>query len=597
MPTIDLGEVRGPQGLQGPLGATGPQGPQGLQGERGEVGPQGPRGEAGPPGSKGDTGPQGPKGDTGADGVGIPHGGITGQALIKKSATDYDTEWQDITGTDGKSAYEQAVEGGYTGTEEEFNQILASGPWIPSAGRLLPNNNEVFNDLESTVESGEFVHIEGLYNTIRGQRADHVEGAYNTVSTTLEHNDSAYHVEGTHHDVNLRSSECVHVEGTCHYVIDTETDGLDPDSTCVHIEGRSNTVDGSPSSHIEGTQNVVKRADTCHIAGHENEIESLGDFRAIFYADVGGHSNKIKVNSEYSNLHNAYIRGNLNEILGTVGANAPILLGQENVINGDSTNGLSFSVATLIGYKNELRQKSTGHNSLLIVGDLNNPDQVDGLFIVGGGISSAYRANIFRVNYGQVFGGTYKSTGADYAELFEWLDGNPDGEDRAGRFVTLEGDKLRLATSEDDFVIGIVSGNPSIVGDVHDDQWHGMYQQDIFGRYMWEDVEIPEETEEKPDPKNPGKTITVVKRPAHTERRQVINPDYDPDQKYTPRSDRPEWDTVGMMGKLVAIDDGSCQPNEWCTVGENGAATASKFQTHYRVMKRLDETHVLILLL
>lgn len=31
-----------------------------------------------------------------------------------------------IDGKDGKSAYEQAVEGGYTGTEAEFKQALAS---------------------------------------------------------------------------------------------------------------------------------------------------------------------------------------------------------------------------------------------------------------------------------------------------------------------------------------------------------------------------------------------------------------------------------------------------------------------------------------
>lgn len=42
MPTIDLGSVRGPQGLQGEVG---PQGPQGIQGE---VGPQGPAGKDAP---------------------------------------------------------------------------------------------------------------------------------------------------------------------------------------------------------------------------------------------------------------------------------------------------------------------------------------------------------------------------------------------------------------------------------------------------------------------------------------------------------------------------------------------------------------------
>lgn len=37
-----------------------------------------------------------------------------------------------LNGKDGKSPYQQAVEGGYTGTEAEFKAILASGPWLPA---------------------------------------------------------------------------------------------------------------------------------------------------------------------------------------------------------------------------------------------------------------------------------------------------------------------------------------------------------------------------------------------------------------------------------------------------------------------------------
>ena len=86
MPEIDLGLVAGPQGPQGnpgPQGEAGPQGPQGLQG------PQGPQGAVGPAGSQGIQGPQ----------------GATGEA--------------------GKSAYQAARDGGYTGTEAEFNAIMA----------------------------------------------------------------------------------------------------------------------------------------------------------------------------------------------------------------------------------------------------------------------------------------------------------------------------------------------------------------------------------------------------------------------------------------------------------------------------------------
>ena len=101
-------------------GGTGPQGPQGDAGPKGDPGvgvptggttgqvlvktsdvdyatewrdPQ--AGSVGPQGPAGPTGPQGQKGDTGDAGQGVPTGGTTGQVLVKRSETDYDTEWQD----------------------------------------------------------------------------------------------------------------------------------------------------------------------------------------------------------------------------------------------------------------------------------------------------------------------------------------------------------------------------------------------------------------------------------------------------------------------------------------------------------------------
>lgn len=35
-------------------------------------------------------------------------------------------------GADGKSAYQYAVDGGYTGTEEDFKALMGTGPWLPS---------------------------------------------------------------------------------------------------------------------------------------------------------------------------------------------------------------------------------------------------------------------------------------------------------------------------------------------------------------------------------------------------------------------------------------------------------------------------------
>lgn len=204
---------------------------------------------------------------------------------------------------------------------------------------------------------------------------------------------------------------------------------------------------------------------------------------------------------------------------------------------------------------------------------------------------TAIGSNCFRATDTGVYAsGNYNASGADYAELFEWADSNPDGEDRVGRFVTLDGAKIRLAGPTDDYILGIVSGCPSVVGDVYDDQWQGMYMTDIYGRPIWEDVEVPDVTETFPDPENPENTITRVIIPAHTERRQKLNPAYDTSQlPYIPRTERPEWAAVGLLGKLVALEDGSCEVNGYCAVGEGGVATASQTRTAYRVMEKLTD--------
>ena len=89
----------GPQGLQGPKGEQGQAGPQGEQGPKGDTGEQGPQGIQGIQGPQGETGPQGPRGETGPQGP---------------------------AGADGKSAYQYAKDGGYTGTEAEFAAKLAA---------------------------------------------------------------------------------------------------------------------------------------------------------------------------------------------------------------------------------------------------------------------------------------------------------------------------------------------------------------------------------------------------------------------------------------------------------------------------------------
>lgn len=140
----------------------------------------------------------------------------------------------------------------------------------------------------------------------------------------------------------------------------------------------------------------------------------------------------------------------------------------------------------------------------------------------------------FRLNGGGngTCDGSWTGGGADYAEYFEWSDGNPDEDDRRGISVVLDGEKIRPAVDGED-PIGVISGNPSVVGDAAWNKWIGKYLRDDYGTYIQEDYDVVNDE---------GETII--------QQRRKLNPAYDPDQEYTPREQRPEWDCVGLMGKL-----------------------------------------------
>ena len=210
-----------------------------------------------------------------------------------------------------------------------------------------------------------------------------------------------------------------------------------------------------------------------------------------------------------------------------------------------------------------------------------------GYLIVGCGTGSSATANCLRATESKVYGKTYSSSGADYAEMFEWLDGNVSNEDRIGKFVTLDGDKIKLATNQDDYILGVVSGNPSVIGDSHSDQWVHMFEQDVFGRPIYETVTIPEE-------KDKDGNIIVEE---HTEKQLKVSAQYDNTQPYIARDKRKEWATIGLLGKLICIDDGTAEINNYVKPNENSIATYSEEKTKYRVMKRIDETHIQIMIL
>ena len=150
--------------------------------------------------------------------------------------------------------------------------------------------------------------------------------------------------------------------------------------------------------------------------------------------------------------------------------------------------------------------------------------------------SSASDNEFFLAGDGNAYAdGNWNSGGADYAEYFEWSDGNASDEDRRGMTVVLDGTKIKIATSSDstDNIIGVVSGNPAMVADTAYCKWSGKYQRDDYNAYVRD-----------------------------SEGHRVLNSDYDDTKTYLPRKERKEWDAIGMVGKL-RIRKGQITGTRW----------------------------------
>lgn len=231
-------------------------------------------------------------------------------------------------------------------------------------------------------------------------------------------------------------------------------------------------------------------------------------------------------------------------------------------------------------------------------GGLNtNTGGLAGAFIIGQSATAAYTYS-FHLGNGLAVGPTLNAVildnagnarldgtvispaAADYAEMFETIDGNSM---EAGHFVTLEGKKIRKAHSSDDYILGVTSATPAMIADASDLRWHKLYLTDKWGRVKYHEVHVPEQRD--------GKGNVTLPEMKKTE--PILNPEYDSSQKYVSRMLRPEWVPVGLLGKLLVRDDGTCEVDGYCCPNNDGIATAS--DTGYRVMERIGSNQIRVL--
>lgn len=432
-------------------------------------------------------------------------------------------------------------------------------------GEDLGNGNERFNDYTNNTVSGwgSYCTVEGQRNSTSNSSYVHICGYYNTARN------SSYSIIGG--DTNNVSSTTVVVGGG--------SNTIGGNASCSATFGRGNTVTDGYCSLVSGENNTISTSYSI-VGGSGNTVENNS-----YYIIVGGLQNTVSgsnyalVGGEY-NAARGMIAGILAGWSNTAYGDRGITVGYGNENNADSSimcgehNEDNAESAVMCGTYNE--NTGTANNSVTCgEGNVNSA----GSSIMCGryGQNSSYRIAVgegssgnpelsFYVNtLGNVYAaGSYNTIGADYAEFFEWADGNPDGEDRRGMLVSLDGDKLIPAHGED--IIGAVSANPSIIGNSCAEHWRGKYKTDIFG------CEILDENGE-----------------------HILSDDYDKETEYVPRSERSEWAAVGLVGRLIVTDNGECTPGGYVSA-RNGMAVPARTRTNTRCLKRADSTHVEVLI-
>lgn len=403
------------------------------------------------------------------------------------------------------------------------------------------NTSEVFNNYTENMAANEYSHAEGYDTKALGDHS-HAEG-------------SGTKALGFHSHAECSSTEasgdCSHAEG-----MDTTASG---DGS--HAEG-SMTTASSSASHAEGSGTRASGNDS-HAEGSDTKAS-------------GSHS---------------HAEGSMTEASGESSHAEGLMTGaSSSASHAEGYGTIASSFASHAGGKySKAMTNSTGET-----------DNTGDAFVIGNGTEAYTLSNAFRVTYGgAVYGlSAFNSSGADYAEFIKpWYDGNTEEEDRVGYFVTIK-DGLLYKANEGDYIVGITSGNPSVVGNA-DEDYYWRYARDEFNRFVYEDAE--EEVEQLDDDGAPvldenGMPVMVKTGNIIKNTHYKLAADYNPTKQndYIERKNRPEWSYVGMVGVIPVRDDGTCEAGCFCKCGQNGIATRAEsrgFDTFF-VIERLSDNVV-----
>ena len=451
----------------------------------------------------------------------------------------------------------------YNGAEKSFlnksGEILSMGDsvWIYFRGGGI-------NAGYIAIRNGKPIPL-GSQNSSVGRFVEYVDSnGHHHISEKFNYYGNSYYLE------NIAHGDYNHVEGQANHCYEYSYDSNN------YIDFSEMKIRNIPYFRENSSLNSLTGFNNTSVGGCSNHVSGMWNMSEYSVAvDCSGAKNTI------SNSRNTYVSG-VNNIL--EGVADSIVVGTLNIVKGDKTKDQMAKYNAVFGYHNEILNydrclvagawnHATANNQTVIgvnaKSTYQSSENADILFNIGNGQEkdgTLIQNSAMQVDFsGNVYaGGAYKTIGADYAEYFEWLDGNVDNQDRIGLFVTLDGDKIKLA-NKDDYILGVISANPSIVGNSAELDWHDKYKTDVYGRLIYDESHNP-----------------------------IVSKNYNDTLEYVPRGARKEYSKVGLLGQLVVQDDGTCEVNGYCTASVNGVATKS--DSGYRVIKRIDETHIKIIL-
>ena len=275
------------------------------------------------------------------------------------------------------------------------------------------------------------------------------------------------------------------------------------------------------------------------------------------------------------------------------------------IFNDYNNNSASGNYSSSFGFNNK-----SNNDYMFSVGKFNNNNDNNIIFCVGNGTNNT-RENAFSVkNDNQAYSNSFNTSGADYAELYETYDNSITKEQFKGHFITLIGDKVKIASNTDDYILGVYSSNYSILGNNPMD-WKNKYIKDENNEIVFETIKQLKNVFEIINYKKLNSIDLTVEEIFLDENTNdedkyefikypKINPDYNPSLSYINRNIRDEWIPVGLLGKLLVIDNGLCNVNEFCKVAADGTAEPYIKEidgniNHYKVINRYNETRIFII--